>query len=97
MAEQFSGRQRHSLGRRIHRCVRRMLEDMKSVQKNPHRMWRIGQPAMSKSVCRQQIAEFIVNFRLWHRLPRQKRHSREDGDRADRQEGQPLVSGKPGE
>ena len=68
-----------------------MLQDMKRVQKNPHRMRRIGQPAVRESVRREQVAEFVVHFGLRHGLPRQQRHAREDGDHADGQEGEPPV------
>ena len=91
MAEQFSDGQRHSLRRGIHRRVRRMLDDVKRVEKNPQRMRRIRQPPVSERVRGKQVAELVVNFGLRHGQPRQERHSRKDRDRANGHYGEPLV------
>ena len=81
LAKQFSDGQRHSLRRGIHRRVRRMLDDVKGIEKNPERMRRIRQTPVSECVPGKQVAELVVNLGLRHGQPRQERHSREDRDR----------------
>jgi hypothetical protein len=73
-----------------------MLDDVKCVEENPERMRRICQPAVSKGVRGKQVAELIVNLgrRDWE--PRQKRHTRKDGGRADGRYSKALVSREPG-
>ncbi len=75
----------------IHRRVRRMLDDVKCVEKNPQRMRRIRQPPVSERVPGKQVAELVVHLGLRHGQPRQERHARKDRDRADGHYGEPLV------
>ena len=59
----------HALSRWIHGRVRRMLDDVKCVEENPQRMRRISEPPVGKRIRGQQVAEFIMHFRLRHRKP----------------------------
>ena len=89
--KELSGGQRHSLRGRIHRGIRRVLDDVKCVKENPQGMRRICQASVSESVRREQVAEFIVDLRLWHGHPGQQRDARNDCDCADGQHGEAFV------
>lgn len=72
-----------------------MLDDVKCIEKNPERMWRICEPSVSERVSGKQVAELVVNFRLRHVQPEQKRHARQDRDRTKSDNGEPPVSREP--
>src|SRR5579859_4296138 len=62
-----------SLRRLCEALVGWFLNDAKCFEMNPHRMSRVGEPPMSVGICRQKVAEFIVDD--WF------------GDRQDREQG----------
>src|SRR5579884_3045194 len=64
MTEKLPGREDQSLPGRIHRHIRGLLDDVEAFEMHPHGVSRIGKPAVSERVRREQIAEFIVKARL---------------------------------
>ena len=74
-----------------------MLDHMKRVEENPHRVRRIRHAPVPERVRSQQIAELVVNFRLRHGHPGQQREAREDRDAADRGDGTFFISREPDE
>ena len=75
-------RQNQSLGRMVLRSVRRMLEDVHAFEMRPHGVRRVGEPAGSKRIRRQQIAELIGDDRLADRQHRQEKRPGRKGGRA---------------
>ena len=63
ISQHFAQRQYQPLSRRIHRHISRVPDHMKCFEVHPHRVRRIGQPPVRKSIRRQQITEFIVIMR----------------------------------
>ncbi len=54
------------------RAIRRLLDDCEALKVDPHRMGGICNPALSKRVRHEQVAELIGDRRLWDRDDRQK-------------------------
>ena len=73
MAEQLSKSKHSALRWWIHGGVSRVLQHMERVEKDPHGVRRVREPAMNKGVCRQQVAEFVVGGRLGQRHYQEKR------------------------
>ena len=64
-----------------------MLDDVKGIEENPHRMRRICQPPVGKRIGSEQITKLIVNLRLRHGHPREQREARNDRGRANGRHG----------
>jgi len=63
MTKNLPYRQRCSLPRREYGRVSRVLQHVKCVQKQPHRVGWVGKPPVGEGVSRKQIAEFVVTDR----------------------------------
>jgi hypothetical protein len=74
--------QRCSLPRREYRRVRRVLQHMKCIQEQPHRMRRVGDPSVGESVPGKQITELVVTNRGGQRQHRE--HRQAQGDHCER-------------
>jgi hypothetical protein len=68
-----------------------MLDDVKRVEKNPHRMRRIREPSVGEGVPGQQVAELVMNLRLGHGEPRQEGQTRKYRYNSYRQYGTPSL------
>ena len=74
--------------------IGRFLNDAEGFEVNPHGMRRIGEPPVSERVCRQQVAEFIVDDWLWNRQDRQQRGSQRKSKQSNRNHRKRAVACK---
>ena len=64
MAQALSQCQHDTLSRRVHRHIGRLLNDVKTLEVNPHGMSGIGQATSCESVASQPVAELIMDGRF---------------------------------
>ena len=95
MAELLSERQNRALRRRVFRHVRGLLIDVYGVQENPHGVGWVREPTMGKRVPGEEVAEFVMHLRYWHRYQPQQAHSDQDRCRRDPNQHQRLVPRHP--
>src|ERR1700690_46475 len=75
-----------------------MLNDVEALEVYPHRMGRIGQASVSKSIGRQQITELVVYFRLGNSKQWNQSDSKQKNEQSDQQHGEfflPCELSKP--
>ena len=75
--------QQQALRRWVHRHIRRLLNDVEGFEMDPHGMSRIGQASMCKSICRQQITEFIMSIGLRNAELRKQPYAEAKNQQAD--------------
>ena len=64
MSHHLTRGQHEALRRRVHRHVRRLLNDVESFKVNPHGVGGVGEATVRESIGGEQIAEFVVPARL---------------------------------
>ena len=79
LTKPLTGCKDEALRGRIHGHVGRLLNDVETLKVNPHGMRGVRKPAVSESVSGEQVAELVVESRLWNT---------EDGDEGRSQRNQ---------
>ena len=64
VAKQLAGGEHEALRGWIHRHVGGALDDVETLEMDPHGMGGIGEPAVSERVAREQIAELVIEVGL---------------------------------
>jgi hypothetical protein len=72
-----------------------MLQDMESIEVKPHRVGRIRQAPVCEGIGREEIAELVMDDRLWNWLPWKNCQSCEHGRESDPDDDRALSSGDP--
>jgi hypothetical protein len=81
-------------GRRVLRGIGGMLQDVECVEEDPHRVWWIGEAAVSEGVGGKQVAEFVVNDGYGNRWQWQKSEAQKNCRQSDGEYGCEFVRGE---
>ena len=94
MEEYFPSRQKHALRRLSDALIRRLLDNAKALEMNPHWVSRIRQTPVRVDVCRQKVREFIVNDRFRNRQDGEQCGPERQSKQANRNHRKRAVAGK---
>ena len=71
MKNQLSEGQHQAIARRVLRGIRGVRQLVERLEVDPHWMRGVGEASVSKGLCGKEIAEFVLNRRLWWRYDQQ--------------------------
>ncbi len=74
-----------------------LLKHVHGFEMNPERVGRIGETALGESVCLKQIAEFVMNQRLWNLTKKCERDINHQGAQAADHDAQAPLPTNPAE
>jgi hypothetical protein len=93
MTEELSARQNQTFGWRIDRHVRGLLDDVETLEVNPHGMSRVSESSVRKSIASEQVAELVVGAGLRNAENRNEHNTNDNDAEADKHDCKASAPG----
>src|SRR5712691_7327798 len=97
MTEELPDGENEPLRRGIYRHVRGLLDNVKTLEMNPHGMSRVSKSGVSESIGGKQIAELVVGTGLRNAENRNKRDANDNDAEADEHYGKTSATSQANE